>query len=78
MEIRWIGIDLGKTTFHRVALGRAGKVLVRKQFTKRQLLTYTAKLQTCLIGLECCAAARIQQIPGIGPLLGVCPRRCFK
>jgi transposase len=29
-----------------VGLGAAGKVLVRKKFTQRQLLTYTANLQT--------------------------------
>ncbi len=40
MEIRSIGIDLGKTTFHMVALGRAGEVLVRRKFTQKQLLTF--------------------------------------
>jgi predicted NBD/HSP70 family sugar kinase len=30
MQIHSVGIDLGKTTFHVVALGAAGKVLVRK------------------------------------------------
>jgi transposase len=34
MQIHSIGIDLGKTTFHLVALGAAGKVLVRKKFTR--------------------------------------------
>jgi transposase len=57
MEIRSIGIDLGKTTFHLVALGRRGEVLVRRKFTQKQLLTYTANLQTCLIGLEACSGA---------------------
>jgi transposase len=33
MQIHSIGIDLGKTTFHLVALGLAGKVLVKKKFT---------------------------------------------
>ena len=61
MQIHSIGIDLGKTTFHLVALGAAGKVLERK-FSQRQLLTYTAKMQTSLIGLEACSR---------GPFLGV-------
>jgi transposase len=52
MQIVSVGIDLGKTTFHLVALGAAGKMLVRKKFTQRQLLTYTANMQTSLIGLE--------------------------
>jgi transposase len=57
MQIVSVGIDLGKTTFHLVALGVAGKVLVRKKFTERQLLTYTANMQTSLIGLEACSGA---------------------
>jgi len=57
MEIRSIGIDLGKTTFHLVALGRASEVLMRRKFTQKQLLTYTANLQACLIGLEACSGA---------------------
>jgi transposase len=57
MQIRLVGIDLGKTTFHLVALGDNGKVLLKKKFTQRQLITFTANLQTTLIGLEACAGA---------------------
>lgn len=56
MQIHSIGIDLGKTTLHLVALGAAGKVLVKK-FTRKRLLTYTANLQASLIGLEACPGA---------------------
>src|ERR1700738_5484064 len=38
MQIASIGIDLGKTTFHLVALGPAGQVLVRRKFSQKQLL----------------------------------------
>lgn len=55
MQIRSDGIDLGKTTFHLVALGAAGKVLVRKKFTQKQLLAFTANMQTSLVGLEACS-----------------------
>ncbi len=57
MQIHSVGIDLGKTTFHLVALGAAGKVIVRKKFTQKQLLAFTAKLETSLIGLEACSGA---------------------
>jgi transposase len=57
MQIRSVGIDLGKTTFHLVALGDSGKVLLRKKFTQKQLTTFTANLQTSLIGLEACSGA---------------------
>src|ERR1700722_11332560 len=51
MQIASIGIDLGKTTFHLVALGPAGQVLVRRKFPQKQLLTYTANLVSSLVGL---------------------------
>jgi transposase len=57
MQIRSVGIDLGKTTFHLVALGAVGKVLVRRKFSQRQLLTFTANMPTSLIGLEACSGA---------------------
>ncbi len=44
MHIASIGIDLGKTTFHLVALGERSKVLFRKKFSRTQLLAHTANL----------------------------------
>jgi len=57
MHIASIGIDLGKTTFHLIALGERNKILVRKKFSRAQLLAYTANLPAALIGLEACAGA---------------------
>ena len=57
MQIRSVGIDLGKTTFHVVALGDNGKVLLKKKFTQKQLIGFTANLPTCLIGMEACSGA---------------------
>lgn len=57
MKIRSIGIDLGKTTFHLVALGERGKVVVRKQCSRKQLLTFTANLEPALIGMEACSGS---------------------
>ena len=57
VQIASIGIDLGKTTFHLVALGPAGQVLVRRKFSQKQLLTYMANLVSSLVGLEACSGA---------------------
>ena len=57
MQIRSVGIDLGKTTFHLVALGANGKVLLKKKFTQKQLIAFTANMQTCLIGMEACSGS---------------------
>lgn len=57
MHITSVGIDLGKTTFHLVALGEHGKVVVRKKFSRKQLLAYTANMPASLVGMECCSGA---------------------
>jgi hypothetical protein len=38
MEVYAIGIDLGKTVFHLVALDREGKVVVRKKCSRNLTL----------------------------------------
>ena len=52
-----IGIDLGKTTFHLVALDCHAGVILRKKFSRSQLLAYTANLPWSLIGMEACSGA---------------------
>jgi transposase len=57
MHIASVGIDLGKTTFHLVALDEHGKVVIRKKFSRTQLLAYAANLPHSLIGMEACSGA---------------------
>jgi transposase len=57
MEIRTIGIDLGKTVFHFVAVNARGQVVVRRKGSRAQLLRFTANLPQCLIGMEACGGA---------------------
>jgi transposase len=49
MELHTIGIDLGKTVFHLVGLNQRGEVVVRKKFSRKQLLHFTANLQVKLL-----------------------------
>jgi transposase len=57
MNIQSIGIDLGKTTFHLVALGERGRVIIRKKLSRKQLLVFTANLEPALIGMEACSGS---------------------
>jgi transposase len=57
MELHTVGIDLGKTVFHLVGLNLRGEVVVRKKFSRKQLLHFTANLQVKLIGMEACGGA---------------------
>jgi transposase len=57
MEIHTIGIDLGTTVFHLVGLNLRGEVVVRRKFSRTQLLHFTATVQVELIGMEACGGA---------------------
>lgn len=57
MEIRTVGIDLGKTVFHLVGVNGRGEVVVRKKCSCLQVLRFTSNLATCLIGMEACAGS---------------------
>jgi transposase len=57
MELHTIGIDLGKTAFHLVGVNLHGEIVVRKKFSRKQLLHFTANLQVELIGMEACGGA---------------------
>ena len=54
MNLHAIGIDLGKTVFHLVGLSQTGDLVVRKKFSRTQLLRFTANAQVHLIGMEAC------------------------
>lgn len=56
MELHTIGIDLDKVVY-LVGLNRRDEVVVRKKFSRRQLLQFTANLQVDLIGMEACGGA---------------------
>jgi transposase len=57
MELFTLGIDLGKTTFHLVGMNQRVVVLVRKRFSRNQLLQLTANLKVELIGMEACGGS---------------------
>ena len=57
MEIDKVGIDLGKSIFHLVGLSSTGETVVRKKFSRLQLLRFTANLRVRIIGMEACGGA---------------------
>jgi transposase len=57
MEISTLGIDLSKTTFHVIGLNARGEIVLRKKFSRKQLLVFTANRQQMLIGMEACGGA---------------------
>src|SRR6266568_6900675 len=80
MELHTIGIDLGKTLFHLVGLNQRGEVVVRKKFSRMQLLHFTANLQVELIGMEACGGShfRGRALREQGHEVRLMPAQCVK
>ncbi len=56
-EVSTIGLDLAKNVFQVHGIDAAGKVLVRRQLRRAEVLSFFAKLAPCLVGMEACATA---------------------
>jgi transposase len=57
MNITRIGIDLAKQVFQIHGVDSVGKVVIKKQLKRHQMLAYFAKLTPVLIGMEACGGA---------------------
>jgi transposase len=57
MEIATLDLDLGKRVVHVVGLDRAGSMVLRRRVSRDRVLTLTANLPRCIIGIEACCAA---------------------
>ncbi len=57
MQISTIGIDLAKNVFQVHGVDAEGKVVLVRQLRRGQMMTFLAKLEPCLIGMEACATS---------------------
>ena len=57
MEITTIGIDLAKSVFAVSGADRRGKVVMRRQLRRAQVLEFMGKLGPCVVGMEACGGA---------------------
>lgn len=57
MEIRTLGIDIGKRVFHLVGMDEKGNIILKKKLTRTKLLPFVANLNPCLIGIEACSGS---------------------
>ena len=56
-EITTIGIDLAKNVFQFHGVDADGRVILRRQLKRGEVLKFCAQLPACLIGMEACAGA---------------------
>jgi transposase len=58
MQIATLGIDIGKTWFHVVALSDSGKPILREKMNREKLIRFAFTCNATLIGMEACAGAQ--------------------
>jgi transposase len=68
MKITTIGIDLAKSVFQVHGVDEGGKVALRKQLKRQDVLSFFANLEPCLIGMEACPSAHYwgRKLAGLG------------
>jgi transposase len=57
MKITTIGIDLAKMLLQVHGVDKHGKAALRKQLKRKDVVSFFANLQPCLIGMEACGSA---------------------
>jgi len=57
MKITTVGIDLAKNVFQVHGVDERGKVVLRRQLRREQMVEFFVRLPPCLIGMEACGSA---------------------
>jgi transposase len=57
MQVTTVGIDLAKNVFYLHGCDASGKPMLRKQLSRRQLLSFVANLPRCMVAMEACASS---------------------
>ena len=57
MKITTVGIDLAKNVFQVHGVDERGKVVLRRQLRREQMVEFFARLSPCLVGMEACGSA---------------------
>ena len=80
MDATTIGLDIAKNVFQVHGVDGAGKVVIRRQLRRRQVLPFFKKLPGCLIGIEACATAHHwgRQLMDLGHEVKLMPPRYVK
>lgn len=58
MNIKTLGIDIGKSTFHLVGLDEHDQPTLKKKLSRALLMRFMANLPPCLIGMEVCPGSQ--------------------
>jgi transposase len=80
MQIATIGIDIGKSSFRIVGRNGRGEIMLRRRYTRTQLMRDFANLPPCLFGMEaCCGAHHLgQRLVTLGHTVRLIPPQFVK
>ena len=56
-SIAFVGIDIGKNSFHVIGLDERGVIVLRQKWSRGQVEARFANMPPCLIGMEACVGA---------------------
>ena len=56
-QVVTIGLDIAKSVFQVHGVDAEGVVVIRQKLTRARLLSFFAKLEPCLVGIEACGAS---------------------
>jgi transposase len=54
MDVKTLGIDLGKNVFHVVGLNERGAIALKRRLSRTQLAVLVGNLPRCVVGMEAC------------------------
>lgn len=68
MKITTVGIDLAKNVFQAHGVDERGRPVLRKQLKRREVVSFFANLEPCLVGMEACGGAHhwARKLSGLG------------
>lgn len=80
MNLRMIGLDLAKTVFQVHGTDGAGRVVVKKQLRRLQVLPFFANLPNCRVAMEACASAHYwaRKLQALGHTVQLIPPQYVK
>jgi len=68
MDITTVGLDVAKQVFQVHGIDAHGKVVVRKQLRRKEVVEYFTQLPPCVIGMEACSSSHYwaRRLSGLG------------
>ena len=79
-EVTTIGLDLAKNVFQIHGVDASGRIVVRRQLRRSQVLPFFEKQAPCLVGIEACATSHhwAREIAKFGHEVRLMPARYVK